>query len=166
MSKVIRTGTIYRMVGFMAAIVITLAIAVPMVAQSMIQAGAAQDIELAARPDANAPIATPVEAPKQPKAPRTPVAFGAPTMSAAPTNPAIGRVDQQKQNDASPTQTPNPSTPNPSNASPNQGSSDPTVPSSLSAIPAPGPKVGTVSGVSRYPTATRSSGSGRMVTVQ
>ncbi len=83
MSKVVRTGTIYRMVGVLVAVIIALAIAVPKIAGSLIAQADAQDAEIAARPEAAAPVTAPPAA-KPVVAPQAPVVFGAPTMPAAP----------------------------------------------------------------------------------
>ena len=109
MSKVIRTGTIYRMVGFMVMAVIALAIAVPTIADMLLTQARQNDAEVAARPEANAPVPA-APKPQPVAAPQAPVVFGAPTMPAAPVDYA--KLQQQSQNAPAPIgQKPAPSTP-------------------------------------------------------
>ena len=110
MSKVIRTGTIYRMVGFLVAAVIALAIAVPTIAQMMLSQAKQQEEEVASRPIATklaapAPVAQPVAAPQ------APVVFGAPTMPAAPVDYAKLQQQQAQNQSSTPAQSSAPSTP-------------------------------------------------------
>ncbi len=103
MSKVVRTGTIYRMVGFLVVAVIALAIAVPQMADMLLSQAKEQDAEVAARPLAAQPAA-PIAAPKPVAPPQAPVVFGAPTMPATP-------VDYAKLQQQNPQNTPAPIAP-------------------------------------------------------
>lgn len=139
MSKVIRTGALYRMVGVLVAAVISLAVAAPIVAEMMLQQAEEHDAEVAARPVANP--SPPPAAATIPNAPvqHTPVVFGEPTMPAAPVNHA--RLQEQSASQATETQSPNavPSAaakPLASNATTTQNQS-PHVEPSLKAAPKP-----------------------------
>jgi hypothetical protein len=143
MSKVIRTGTIYRMVGFLVMAVIALAIAVPTIASMFLTKVKQQDAEVAARPVANAPAAAaPIAQPIA--APQAPVVFGAPTMPAAPVDyaklqqPSQNTPVQNEPNSASETPGPALNAPLPS-PSPDLGV-DPNVTAPRVIPPSPSPK--------------------------
>jgi hypothetical protein len=127
MSKVIRTGTIYRMVGFLVMAVVSLAIAVPTIAEMMLKQSKQQDAEVASRPKADQPSAPPPGSMPAP-APQTPVVFGAPTMAAAPVDYA--KLQQQAQAKSA------------SSASSNAPSNAASTPSYQPSLPAPSADLG------------------------